>query len=551
MRIDRLCIGLVPLVVLASSAGAAVRESQPAPAVSAQLFEQHLARLASDEFEGRKPGTRGEEKTLAYLTDAYRRIGLKPAVGSSYLQQVPLVEITTASDATLELEAGGKRFTPAYGEEMVVWTKRVVPQVHIEASPLVFVGYGIVAPEYGWNDYAGLDMRGKTAVILINDPGFATRDPQLFRGRTLTYYGRWTYKFEEAARQGAAGAIIVHETEPAAYGWETVANSWTGPQLDKSSADGNAGRIPVEGWITLETARQLFGAAGQDYAALKQRAARRGFRPVPLDGTASASLRNAIRQSSSANVIGVLPGTERPHEYIVYMAHWDHLGRGLGKSGDVIFNGAVDNATGVAGILAIAAAFASAKPERSVVFLATTAEESGLLGSAYYADNPVFPLAQTVAAINLDAIYFGGPTHDVTVVGYGASELEDYLAAAAKAQGRELRPEPQPEKGFFFRSDHFNFAKRGVPALYTKLGIDDRERGAKWGQRQADEFVAERYHKPADEYAPGVDLRGAVEDLQLLYRVGARLAAEKSFPNWREDSEFRAIRDRSRAVMTR
>lgn len=550
MRNASAFVGLVPLAVIACASSAPTPKA-PA-AVSAQLYEQHIARLASDEFEGRKPATRGEEKTLAYLTDAFTRIGLDPAVGSSYLQPVPLVEITAGSDARLEF--AGRPGVPRleYPRNVVLWTKRTMPAVDVAGSPLVFVGYGVVAPEFGWNDYAGIDMRGKTAVILINDPGFATGDESLFRGRALTYYGRWTYKFEEAARQGATGAIIVHQTEPAAYGWETVVNSWTGPQLDKTSANGNANRAHFEGWIDLEAAQQLFKAAGQDFATLEANANRKGFKPVAFEGvTASASVRNAIRRSNSANVAGLIRGSKRSGEYIVYVAHWDHLGRGIGRTGDTIFNGAEDNATGVAGLLAVADAFkhATTPPERSIVFLAVTAEESGLLGSAYYTDNPVFPLAQTVAAINMDAMYFGGPTHDVRVVGYGASELERYLADAARRQNRRIEPEPTPEKGFFFRSDQFNFAKRGVPSLYIKLGVDDRERGPEWGRKQQDEYVAVRYHKPSDEYRPGVDLRGSVEDLQLLYAVGAQLAAEESFPGWSPDSEFRAIRERSRATM--
>jgi len=549
MITTRAFIGFLLLSAAACGGSAAAREA-PNP-VSAKLYEQHIARLSADELEGRKPATEGEKKTLAYLTDAYRKAGLEPAGGSSYLQEVPLVEITTGSDARVELE--GKPGVPelGYARNMVVFTKRVVPEVKVERSPLVFVGYGVVAPEFGWNDYAGVDMRGKTAVILINDPGFATGDESLFRGRALTYYGRWTYKFEEAARQGATGALIVHETEPAAYPWETVVNSWTGPQLDKSSATGNADRAQFEGWIDLDAAKQLFAASAQDFDKLKASANRRGFKAVELGLTASASLRNAVRRSNSANVVGMIRGAKRPGEYIVYMAHWDHLGRAIGRTGDTIFNGAEDNATGVSGLLAIADAYRRAKtpPARSIVFLAVTAEESGLLGSAHYVDNPLFPLAQTVAAINMDAMYFGGPTRDVRVVGYGASELDRYLADAARAQDRRIEPEPTPEKGFFFRSDQFNFAKQGVPSLYIKLGIDDREHGQEWGQKQQDEYTAVRYHRPADEYRPGVDLRGSVEDLQLLYAVGTRLASEKSFPSWSPDSEFRAVRERSRAIM--
>jgi Zn-dependent M28 family amino/carboxypeptidase len=548
-RLDVAVARLVPAALLAVSVGAA-QPSGVMP-VDAGAYRQHLATLASDEFEGRKPGSAGEQKTLDYLVAQFKQLGLKPGNGASYLQPVPMVEITTAQDASLSFSHGSTRRDLKYTDEMVVWTKRVQPQAAIVDSALVFVGHGVTAPEYGWDDYAGIDMRGKTAVILINDPGFATNDASLFRGRAMTYYGRWTYKYEEAARRGASGALIVHETDAAAYGWETVVNSWGGPQLDKETADGNAGRPAIEGWITLAAAEQLFAANGTTFAAAKARANTRGFKAEQLNSTASAAVRNGIRRASSHNVAAVLPGRLRASEYVLYMAHWDHLGKTLPRAGDTIFNGAVDNATGTAGLLAIAAAYAKAKkkPERSVVFLGVTLEESGLLGSAYYVDNPLFPLAQTVAAINMDALPFGGPTRDVTVIGFGASELERYLQAAAKRQGRVLKEEPTPEKGFFYRSDHFNFAKGGVPALYVKLGIDDRLKGPIWGQAQLDEFVAQRYHKVGDEYSPTVDVSGAVEDLNLLYAVGAQLAREKHFPNWYPNNEFRATRDRSRAIM--
>jgi Zn-dependent M28 family amino/carboxypeptidase len=547
------------LVVAACGGDASVREASaaasPAAAdstsVSAEVYARHIARLASDEFQGRKPATPGEKKTLDYLTQEFRNVGLRPASGTSYLQPVPLVEVAAAPDARLTFEGAADVPAMEYPRNTVLFTKRLVPEVNVAKSPLVFVGYGVVAPEMGWDDYAGLDMKGKTAVILINDPGFATGDESLFRGRALTYYGRWTYKFEEAARQGATGALIVHETEPAAYGWETVVNSWTGPQLDMASANSNQNRAQFEGWIDLAAAQKLFAAAGKDFSTLKAAANRRGFKPVDLGLTASASLRNTVRHSNSANVVGVIPGTKRPGEYVVYMAHWDHLGTAAAGSGDRIFNGAEDNATGTSGLLTIADAFhrSKVKPERSIVFLAVTAEESGLLGSAYYTANPIFPLAQTVAAINMDAMYFGGPTHDVRVVGYGASELDRYLADAARKQSRRIEPEPTPEKGFFYRSDQFNFAKHGVPSLYLKLGIEDRQHGAEWGRKQQEEYTAQRYHKPSDEYRPDVDLRGSLEDVQLLYQVGVRLAGESSFPQWSKDSEFRAARERSRAIM--
>jgi Zn-dependent M28 family amino/carboxypeptidase len=540
---DRLFALLVPALLAGC---ASLTDGRPAVAISAAEYERHIVTLASDEFEGRKPGTAGERKTVDYLVAEFKKLGLQPGNRGAWTQEVPIVEITAGTDAELKLGDAAL----AYGKDMVIWTKRVAPEVTLADSPLVFVGHGVVAPEAGWNDYAGVDMRGKTAVILINDPGFATGDEKLFRGRAMTYYGRWTYKFEEAARQGAAAAIIIHDDEPAAYPWDTVQNSWMGPQLDTASPDGNAGRIAIEGWVTRAAGDALLQANGLSYADLVKAASRPGFKPIELRQRASGSLRNAIRRASSSNVLAMIPGSKRPDEVVVYMAHWDHLGRSLGRSGDNIFNGALDNASGTAGLLAIAKSFAESprRPERSVVFLGLTLEESGLLGSAYYASNPVFPLRKTVAALNMDAMSWGGPTRDVSVIGFGASELEEYLAAAAKTQDRVLRAEPTPEKGFFYRSDHFNFAKVGVPALYFKMGVEDREKGVEWARARQAEYTLRDYHKPSDEWRPGTDLRGSLEDLALLHAVGARLAREKRFPNWYPSSEFHSARDRTFAA---
>jgi Zn-dependent M28 family amino/carboxypeptidase len=538
---------LVPALIAGFAVGAVAAPKQGL--IDEGMYRTHIARLASDEFGGRKPGTDSEKLTLDYLEAEFRKLGLRPGNGTSFLQEVPMVEITAGAGTALEFTTDGINTPLKFRDDMVIWTKRVKSAESFEASPLVFVGHGVTAPEFGWDDYAGVDMRGKTAVILINDPGFATKDETLFRGRAMTYYGRWTYKFEESARRGATAAIIIHQSEPASYGWDTVRNSWSTPQLDHATADGNAGRVAIEGWITEPVAEKLFAANGTTLAEAVKRANTRGFRAQPLKTTANAVLHNSIRRTHSNNFVAVLPGAKRPDEFLIYMAHWDHLGRLPDCSGDCIMNGAVDNATGTSGLLAIANAFVKSKrkPDRSIVFLAVTLEESGLLGSAYYVDNPLFPLAQTVAAFNMDALYFGGPTRDVSVVNFGASELETYLADAAKAQGRVLEPEPTPERGYFFRSDHFNFAKRGVPALYIKSGVDDRERGTAWKQKYFEDFTAQKYHKVGDEYSPDADLRSGVEDLALLYAVGATLAAQKTFPNWNADSEFRAARDRSRA----
>jgi Zn-dependent M28 family amino/carboxypeptidase len=513
--------------------------------ITAEEVAEHTQVLGSDEYEGRLPGTPGEEKTLAYLQSEFERLGLQPGNAGSWFQEVPLVSITADPSVRLTVRGGDEPKTYAYGSQIMAWTKRVVESVDLEASEMVFVGYGVVAPEYGWNDYEGLDVEGKTVVILVNDPGYATQDPELFNGNSMTYYGRWTYKYEEAARQGAAAAFIVHETAPAAYPWGTVEASWSGPQFDMVPEDNNMSRVKVEGWLQLDVAREIFAMAGQDYDQLKEQAAQRGFRAVPLGLTASMGIRNTIARSISHNVLAVLPGTDRADEYIVYMSHWDHLGRDPSLEADQIYNGALDNATGVAGLFELAEAFMSlgTRPQRSILFMSVTAEEQGLLGSAYYAANPVYPPEKTVAAINMDGLNVLGPMRDIFVIGYGNSELDGYLVAAAATQDRIVEPDAEPEKGFFYRSDHFPLAKHGVPALYTGTGNDHVEHGEEWTRQKKDEWRAANYHKPSDEYSPDWDLTGAVDDLQLLFIVGYRLASESTFPNWREGTEFKAKRD--------
>ena len=508
-------------------------------------LREHIQTLASDEFEGRAPSSHGEELTIQYLADAFQQMGLQPGNGDSYFQDVPLVETVVPNNPALTIRGRGATTELAFGSEFVGWTKRVVDRARLTNSPLVFVGYGVVAPEYDWNDYEGVNVQGRTVVILVNDPGFATQDEALFNGNAMTYYGRWTYKYEEAARQGAAGVIIIHETEPAGYPWEVVESSWTGPQFDLVAEDNNMSRVAVEGWITHDAAHEVFEQAGMDFDELKAQAATREFQAVPMGLRASTSLTNEVTHSTSRNVLAVLPGTDRADEYIVYMAHWDHLGKNAAIEGDGIYNGAFDNATGVAGLLELAQAFASLeqRPARSILFLAVTAEEKGLLGSAYYAANPVYPRNKTVAAINMDGLNTDGPMNDITVIGYGASELDDYLETAATAQGRVIRADPEPEKGFYYRSDHFSFAKQGIPALYTDAGIDHVEHGEQWTLARRDEYTAKRYHKPTDEYDPEWDLSGAVNDLRILFDIGFRLSNETTFPNWRVGNEFRARRE--------
>ncbi|MFQ5535329.1 MAG: M28 family metallopeptidase [Sphingomonadales bacterium] len=543
---------LFAAAVCAALASCGQQETTSGPeagTITADDLARHIEILASDAFGGRGPASPGEEKTTAYLKDEFERLGLKPANGDSFFQAVPLVEITADPDTSIKVTGGSKPLELAYSDDAMVWTTRVVDQVAVENSDMVFVGYGVVAPEYGWDDYAGLDVEGKTVVILVNDPGYATQDPALFNGNTMTYYGRWDYKFEEAARQGAAAALIVHETRPAAYPWEVVTGSWSGPQFDLVRADKNMSRVAVEGWINRKATEALFAQASLDFDAMKAAALKKDFKAVSLGLKASVSVRNSLRETISNNVVAVLPGADRPDEYLIYMAHWDHLGADPAIEGDGIYNGALDNASGVAALLELAEAFASLEdgPGRSVIFAAVTAEEQGLLGSAHYANDPLAPLAQTVAGINMDGLSNIGRTREITVVGHGMSELESFLEEAAAGQGREVRPEPFPEKGYYYRSDHFNLAKKGVPMLYTEAGVDSIEHGAEWGKAQADKYLAERYHKPADEFDDSWDLSGGVEDVKLFLDVGLKIANGTGWPNWNEGTEFRAIRNASRA----
>ncbi len=511
---------------------------------------RHISVLASDEFGGRAPASEGEKKTLDYLTRAFQELGVQPGNGDRFLQEVPLVEITADPNMTLNIQGKGQKARFKYLDEFVASTRRVQERVEVKNSQLVFVGYGIVAPEYDWNDYAGIDVKGKTVIMLVNDPGYATGDSTLFNGKAMTYYGRWTYKYEEAARQGAAGAIIIHQTGPAGYPWEVVRNSWSGAQFYLQTEHGNMDRCAFESWVTLDVARKIFQMAGVDLDTLTKAASQRGFKSQPLPLSVSLTIHNTLRYSKSNNFLALLPGSDRKNEYVIYMAHWDHLGINPILEGDSIFNGARDNATGIAALLEIAQAFKALPrpPRRSVLFLAVAAEEQGLLGSEYYATHPIYPLKQTVAAINMDGMNVFGPMKDVTIIGYGFSELDEYVKQEAKKQGRYVRPDPEPEKGYYFRSDHFNFAKQGVPALYADHGIEHVEHGEKWTLEKLDWWIKNFYHKPGDEYDPSWwDLSGMVQDVQLLFRVGYRLANSNHFPNWREGTEFRAKRDQMMA----
>ena len=519
-------------------------------AIDAGDFAEHVKVLASDDFGGRGPGTPGEDKTIEYIKAQFARIGLQPGNGSDWFQTVPMVETTAdEASASMTVAVGGATQALKFGTDMVVGTRTGQAQVSLKDSPLVFVGYGVDAPEQKWNDYAGIDVKGKTVVMLVNDPGFHANDASLFDGKRMTYYGRWTYKFEEAARKGAAAALIIHDTEGASYGWDVVKNSWSGPQYDLPAKDDPAPRVPAQGWISGEAAAALFKAAGQDLAKLRAAANRRGFKPVPLDATASLELKSSSVEKSSRNVVGLLPGSEAPDEAIVYMAHWDHLGTHEGEAGDNIYNGAVDNATGVAAILELAEAFrkSATPPKRSILFLAVTLEESGLLGSKYYVAHPVVPLDKTVAVVNLDALAPIGKARDITVVGKGSSELEDLLETVLATQQRKAVGEENTAAGYYFRSDHFNFAKAGVPALYIDSGTDLLDGGKAAGDAAGKDYTDNRYHKPADQFdAATWKLDGIVQDVDTAHSVGTSLANGGQWPNWYEGNPFKAARDAMR-----
>ncbi len=520
------------------------------PDITQGDFAELVKTLSSDAFEGRGPGTPGEQKSVDYIKAQFERIGLQPGNDGSWFQVVPMTETTADESTELHIDVKGKPHDLKFGSDMVIGTRTGKTEIDIKDSPLVFVGYGVDAPEQGWNDYAGVDVKGKTVVMLVNDPGFHAQDESLFEGKRMTYYGRWTYKYEEAARKGAAAAIIIHDTPGASYGWDVVRNSWSGAQYDLPAKDDPDPRLPAQGWITQDVAKQLFADAGLDLDALYKAANKRGFKAVPMDAALSLDLKSTISEKSSRNVIGILPGSEKPDEAVVYMAHWDHLGMHPGESGDNIYNGAVDNATGVAGILEIADKFAHSepKPKRSLVFAAVTLEESGLLGSKYYVAHPVIPLDKTVAVINIDAMSVYGKTRDLTVVGMGNSELEDILKPIAEKMGMSLHAESHPEAGGYFRSDHFNFAKAGVPALYVDGGDDLVDGGKAAGEAAAKDYNEHRYHKPGDQYdAATWKLDGTMDDLEAVYGVGRVLVDGNQWPNWYKGNAFRAARDKMMA----
>ena len=523
------------------------------PKIEPQPILDRIKVLASDEFQGRAPGTAGEDRTVQYLEGEFKTLGLKPGnTDGTYIQKVPLVGITAAPTTPLTISKGATRQVIKWRDEMVAWTKHVEDTAAIANSELIFAGYGVEAPEFNWDDFKGVDVKGKTIVVLVNDPAVpdpanpGKLDPKTFGGDAMTYYGRWTYKFEEGARKGAAGILIVHEEAPAGYPFSVVQGNLN-EKFDLVTPDKNAGRAAIEGWVTLDAARKIFKMAGQDYDALKKQAATREFKPVPLGVTASLGIKNTLRTIDSRNVVARLEGSDpaRKDEYVIYSAHWDHFGIGTPVKGDKIYNGALDNASGVASVLEIARAFTQVQPapKRSILFLMVTAEEQGLLGSQYYATNPIYPLDKTLANINVDGVNQWGRTSDLTIIGLGASELDDYIKAAAAEQQRTLRGDPEPEKGFYYRSDHFNFAKQGVPALDPDAGTSFVGKPAEYGKQKRDDYTGHDYHAPSDEVKPDWDLTGAADDAELLFAVGYRVANADKYPEWRAGNEFKAKRE--------
>jgi len=509
-----------------------------------EKYKNHVKTLASDEFEGRAPGTPGGEKTKSYISDHFKSLGLK-SFGDSYLMPVTLTAITLdESKSSFNLEVDGKAMNIAYKSDVVYGTTRQLDNVTVENSDLIFVGYGVNAPEYGWNDYK-VDVKGKTVVMLINDPGFELQSTE-FNGRAMTYYGRWTYKFEEAARQGAAGVLIIHETAPASYPWGVVENGWSGEQLNLTFKDKNIGRSALEGWITLDVAEKLFAKMNTSYDEMKSKALSKDFQPIAMDGMKlSSNMVNTLRETDSHNVVGYVEGSESPEEFVLIMGHWDHMGVDTSIEGDQIYNGAVDNATGTAAVMHIAETFSKRSPKRSIAFIGLTAEESGLLGSAYMVEYPPFEYKNVIGGLNLDAFPAFGKAKDITIVGYGASELEAVLNKYASAEGKYLAPDKSPEAGFFYRSDHINFAKKGIPMIYADPGIDLVNGGLERGFELAKKYTSDAYHKPSDEVTDDWDWEGIEQDLGIFTNFIDDLANSGEYPNWYINSEFRAIRDES------
>jgi Zn-dependent M28 family amino/carboxypeptidase len=521
-------------------------KNQSETVITYNNIEKHIAELSSDKYKGRAPMTESEPLVLEYISEQMKEIGLAGANNGSYFQDVPILEVTSKLSSTLDFETPNGKLSFNKLDEYVAFSRKVENEMVLDKSEVIFAGFGINAPEFGRNDFEGIDVKGKTIIVFVNDPGYGTSD-EYFKGNTMTYYGRWTYKFEEAARQGAKACFIVHETGPAGYPWGVVRNNGESTKLYLDSKDGYQDRCSFEGWITKEASEKLFAASGFSFDEMKEKALDKNFKPFEIPVKASCSINSTFNRGASKNVCGLIEGTSRKDEVIVYTAHWDHLGVGTSIDGDSIYNGATDNASAVSWMLEIARAFKNGiQPERSVLFLAVTAEESGLLGSGYYAENPIFPMNKTIACINTDVILFLGKFKDVTVTGFGQSELDNWLEAEAKKQGRYLVADPNPENGMFFRSDQFPFVKNGVPAIFAKGYVEAEKLGKEETMKRIADYWENTYHKPSDEYhAERADLDGLVQDAQLFYNIGNNLANSDEFPKWYESSEFKSIRDKS------
>lgn len=548
MSIKLKILFIVSVFACACSSGSKFEPEDGLQSLTLKGLEEHVRVLSSDEYQGRKPFTEGETKTLAYLQDQFKAIGLEPGNGDSYLQEVPMVEITTKADSVMHVVSAKGKFDLKGFTDYTLNTERADSSIVWKNEELVFAGFGIVAPEYNWNDYEGLDVKNKIVIVLVNDPGFGGDDSTFFKGNTMTYYGRWTYKYEEAARQGAKGCFVVHNTVPAGYPFGVLQNSWNTSRLYLDRRGKNVSYCEGIGWLSKDATEKLFTTAGLNFNEQQSAARKPGFKGQSLNLKITTSMKVKARYDKSQNVIAKIAGSEQPDEYIICTAHWDHLGIGKKDAeGDSIYNGALDNASGTAGLLELAKAFKSLKnkPKRSIIFLAVTAEEQGLWGSAYYAENPVYPVDKTVANINMDGLNPYGKMKDVMVVGSGQSDLEDYLKTEAKALKRDVYPDDEPEKGFYFRSDHFNFAKIGVPALYLKTGTDFEGKGKAYGNDLHNAYTQKYYHQPSDEFdTTRLNFEGGVEDLKLIFQVGKRLAFENTWPNWKENSEFKSLRDK-------
>jgi Zn-dependent M28 family amino/carboxypeptidase len=509
---------------------------------------QHIKILASDSFQGRKPFSLGETRAVDYMKNAFTQLGLEPGNGDSYLQDVPMVKITPTPDSLMKIQSPKGNFTLQKTNDFVVATQNTDSLISLNNDELIFAGYGVVAPEYNWNDYAGIDVKDKVVLVMVNDPGFGV-DTTIFKGRTMTYYGRWTYKYEEAARQGAKAVFIIHNTGAASYPFSVVQSSWGSSNLYLDKRGSNEYHCPLQGWVSADAAKKILSAAGKDTSLLVS-ANKQGFKAVPLNEKLSLNVKVKAEYNTSHNVIAKISGSKRPGEYVIYTAHWDHLGIGKPDAkGDSIYNGALDNASGSAALIEMARAFKSLKEktERTVIFLSVTAEEQGLLGSEYYAEHPIYPLNKTVADINMDGVDPFEKTKDIIITGAGQNDLEDYVTAVAKEQDRYLAPEAHPEAGHYFRSDHFCFARVGVPALDCKGGIDVVGKGKEYGKKLEDDYVAHHYHQPSDEFDPSWTFEGGIQDLQMLFLVGKKLADESTWPQWKQGSEFKSIRDKMMA----